>query len=62
MSHADQVASMTDNEIVAFWNVLQCGRRMFNPEPDKETLVSNELSVRKIPHEINKRIIKKPTA
>ena len=54
LTHAEQVASMTDNELVAFWNVLQFGRRMFNPEPDKEALVSNELSPRKIPHERNK--------
>tara|TARA_A200000159_G_scaffold36709_1_gene33091 strand:+ start:252 stop:440 length:189 start_codon:yes stop_codon:yes gene_type:complete len=62
MTHAEEVESMSDRELVAFWNILQFGRRLCNPEPDKEVLVSHELSTREIPHERNKRIIRREDA
>jgi hypothetical protein len=55
MTDQDQVESMTDRELVAFWNVLQFNARFGNRDIYKETLVSMTLSEREIPHEIGKR-------
>jgi hypothetical protein len=55
MTDQDQVESMTDRELVAFWNILQFSARFGNRDIYKETLVSMTLNERGIPHEIGKR-------
>jgi len=58
LNYAEEIESMTDNELVAFWNILQFPSLVSDPEPDKELLVSHELSSRDIPHEKNRRTVK----
>ena len=55
MTDREQVESMTDRQLVAFWNVLQFDARFGHRDIYKETLVSMTLSEREIPHEIGKR-------
>jgi len=54
-----QIRSMSDRELVAFWNVLQFSSRMVGSGRDtfREPLVSLVMSERKIPHEIGKRTL-----
>jgi hypothetical protein len=55
MTDREQIESMTDRELVAFWNVLQFNARLGNRDIYKETFVSMTLNEREIPHEIGKR-------
>jgi phosphopentomutase len=54
MTDREQVESMTDRQLVAFWNVLQFDARFGHRDIYKETLVSVTLSERGIPHEVGK--------
>ena len=52
-----QIRSMTNRELVAFWNVLQFSARMGNRDTFKESLVSLVMEERELPHELGKRTI-----
>ena len=53
----EEVESMTNRELVAFWNVLQFSARMGHRDIGKETMVSVVMSERELPHENGKRTI-----
>lgn len=56
MSEASELARMSDRELVAYWNVLQFGNRMFrSAEADRinavhKPIVDHLLTQRGIPH------------
>ncbi len=58
------LATMTDHELVGYWNVLQFQQKSFtiliDPEGKRDRhheIVSRLLTVRGIPHETGKRIL-----
>ena len=56
---------MKDEEIVAYWNILQLSGRCFQVDPENrglrhDGLVAAELSKRGIPHENGKLIGRRP--
>lgn len=59
--HSEELKSVTDNQLVAAWNILQFSLRMICDKTDLDAdinAVSAELKVRGIPHFVGKKIIK----
>lgn len=53
-----KLQQMTDRELVAYWNIIQAGARMFqvgNQCQNHHSIVSEILTERKIPHQMGKR-------
>jgi hypothetical protein len=49
----DELAKLTNTELVAYWNIIQMGKRMGGFE-DNEPIVDELLTERGIAHEANK--------
>ena len=61
----DLMMEMTDDELVAFWNIRQSGKRMIQAgdvetQERLEVIADELLTERHIPHESGKRIVKTP--
>ena len=56
-----KLQQLSDRELIAYWNIIQAGARMFqigNQCQNHYSIVSEILTERKISHEIGKRLKK----